>query len=110
MKKPKNSNLLELTYKYRIEPNQTVKNILAWTANELRLLYNRFLKQYRKEDKRISKLHPKEQKREWSKLLDKQQKELINLKKKPPTLQNTIPSSPWYPLSVITFGLKWFSN
>ena len=74
MKKPKNSNLLELTYKYRIEPNQEVKNILTWTTNELRLLYNYFLKQYKKEDKRISKLPLKEQKKEWNKLLDKKQK------------------------------------
>lgn len=89
MRKPnKDPNLLELTYQYRIEPSQEIKNILAWTANELRKLYNHFLKQYRKEDKQISKLEPKEQRREWSKLLDKQQKKLVDIKKQNPKLYN----------------------
>jgi hypothetical protein len=63
-KSNKDPNLLELTYQYRIEPSQEVKNIFARTANELRKLYNCFLKQYHKEDKRISKLTVKEQRKE----------------------------------------------
>ncbi|WP_147410200.1 hypothetical protein [endosymbiont GvMRE of Glomus versiforme] len=78
MKRKQNPNFLELTCQYRIYPNKEIKKLLNWTSNELLKLYNHFLKQYRKEDKIISKLPLKEQKKERNKLLDKQQKELIN--------------------------------
>jgi len=74
------------TYQYRLYSSEEVKKILAWTSNQRRELFNYFLKQYRKEDKRISKLPHREQVKEWNKLRDKQVKELVPIKEKKPQL------------------------
>lgn len=48
------------TYQYRLYLSEEAKKILAGTSNERRLLFNYFLKQYRKEDKWVSKLPRRE--------------------------------------------------